>query len=175
MAQVAAVSTKPTVRRHVARAIVLDPLDRVLLFYLDASRDPDGRGYWYPPGGGIRPGESPEMAVIRELREEAGIETIELGPRLLHLIGVRFEFEGRRHEQDEWHIVARVPSAALGAGDATDLETSAVAAHRWWSLDDLAASSETIYPLHLEATVRAFLSTRTPGEELELEARPAPP
>lgn len=33
----------------------------------------DGRTYWQLPGGGILPGETPEKAVLRELREETGL------------------------------------------------------------------------------------------------------
>lgn len=31
-------------------------------------------GQWYVPGGAVDPGETPDEAVVRELREEAGLE-----------------------------------------------------------------------------------------------------
>ena len=34
----------------------------------------DGTEYWQLPGGGILPGEDPEAAVLRELREETGLD-----------------------------------------------------------------------------------------------------
>jgi 8-oxo-dGTP diphosphatase len=62
----------PTRQRLAAYALVFDDAGRVLL-----SREPDGRGRlparWLLPGGGVEPGEHPEQAVIREVREETGM------------------------------------------------------------------------------------------------------
>jgi 8-oxo-dGTP diphosphatase len=55
-------------------ACALIDADRVLLI----GRRPEGKpmaGLWEFPGGKIEDGETPEDAMIRELREELGIET----------------------------------------------------------------------------------------------------
>jgi 8-oxo-dGTP diphosphatase len=55
-----------------AGAVVFDePGRRVLL--VRRGRAPS-LGEWTLPGGRIEPGESPEAAVVRELREETGVE-----------------------------------------------------------------------------------------------------
>lgn len=56
----------------VAAAALFDAEGRVLL-----AQRPEGKsmaGLWEFPGGKLEPGESPEAALVRELREELGVE-----------------------------------------------------------------------------------------------------
>ena len=57
----------------VSAVALIDPDGRVLL-----AQRPPGKslaGLWEFPGGKVEPGESPETALIRELKEELGIDT----------------------------------------------------------------------------------------------------
>lgn len=57
----------------VVAVALVDPDGRVLL-----AQRPEGKamaGLWEFPGGKVDPGERPEAALIRELKEELGIDT----------------------------------------------------------------------------------------------------
>ncbi len=65
---------------HVVAGVITDARDRVLLARRTAGRDLAGR--WEFPGGKREPGETADAALVRELREELGID-VEVGPAVI--------------------------------------------------------------------------------------------
>ena len=57
---------------HVVAGVIRDARGRILLARRSEGRDLSG--LWEFPGGKVEPGETPEAALARELREELGIE-----------------------------------------------------------------------------------------------------
>lgn len=57
-------------KRVIAHGVLRDPSDRVLLCELTYKRE------WDLPGGVVEPGESPLAGVVREVREELGIDVV---------------------------------------------------------------------------------------------------
>jgi 8-oxo-dGTP diphosphatase len=53
------------------RAIIIKD-DKLLTIKRTKSNDE----YWVLPGGGIEPGETPEQALVREVKEETGLECV---------------------------------------------------------------------------------------------------
>lgn len=83
---------------YVVAAILLDSRGRVLV----AKRHPRAHqgGLWEFPGGKVEDGEPPRDALVRELREEIGIESTEMTPfmRVPHQYTQRFVL------LDFWHV-----------------------------------------------------------------------
>lgn len=145
----------PATNRSVARVLIFDERDRVLLLF---DPDPERGGYWYPPGGRIEPGESPEDAARREVAEEIGLDT-EIGPLLLRCRS-EFTYGDRRFDQEEWHFGARAVGSLTPNSRPGDNEGAAVAAHRWWSLADLRASTERFFPDGIGDAIERFTGGR---------------
>ena len=92
---------------------VVRPTVRVLLLAHDGAatrvllfRAVDG--YWFPPGGALEPAETFEHAAYRELAEETGRTSIELGPHIWNRRSV-FEWRGDVLDFRERWYIARVP------------------------------------------------------------------
>ncbi|MFF0596553.1 NUDIX hydrolase [Streptomyces antibioticus] len=154
--------------RRVARVVLLDPQDRILLLH---GHEPDDRAddWWFTPGGGVEGDETREQAALRELAEETGITDVELGP-VLWRRRCSFPFAGRRWDQDEWYYLARTSVTATRATALTELERRSVAGARWWTCRELARSHETVYPTRLAELLRRLLDDGPPARPVTLDA-----
>ncbi|MEV0810557.1 NUDIX domain-containing protein [Micromonospora sp. NPDC050200] len=144
--------------RRAARVLLVDAGGRVLLFSgWDPSR-PDHR-YWFTPGGGLDPGESAAQAAARELAEETGLRLApaELGVPVWSET-VEFPFDGVRYRQEQEFFLVRVPGWEVDTTGFTDVERASVSGHRWWSVDELTATSQRYYPDDLPAVLTRALA-----------------
>ncbi|WP_433545462.1 NUDIX hydrolase [Streptomyces sp. CA-294286] len=153
-------------RRRVARVVLLDPQDRILLMHGFEPEDP-GRMWWFTPGGGLEGEETWAEAALRELAEETGITDVELGP-VLWQRNCSFLFDGRRWDQDEWFYLARTRQTATVLTGLTELERRSVAGLRWWSSAALSATRETVYPTRLAELLRTLLDEGPPSTPIVL-------
>ncbi|MGW1246897.1 NUDIX hydrolase [Streptomyces sp. NPDC002535] len=148
--------------RRVARVVLLDADDRVLLLHGYEPDHPD-QTWWFTPGGGLEGDETRQEAALRELAEETGITDIDLGP-VLWTRYCSFPFDGRRWDQDEWYYLARTrrAEAAPRPQALTELENRSLAGLRWWTSAELSAARETVYPTRLAELLRTLLDEGPP-------------
>ncbi|GAB1408476.1 Nudix family hydrolase [Thermomonas brevis] len=85
-------------RIHVVAGVIRDARGRVLLARRTQGRDL--AGLWEFPGGKVEPGESPEAALSRELKEELGIDAIAGAP----VIRVPQQYPQKRLLLDVRHV-----------------------------------------------------------------------
>ncbi|WBC14518.1 NUDIX hydrolase [Micromonospora sp. WMMA1998] len=132
--------------RRAARVLLVDASDRVLLFQGSDPARPDHR-YWFTPGGGLDPGETPAEGAARELAEETGLRLApaELGAPVWADI-VEFPFDGVWYRQEQEFFLARVSGWEVDTAGFDAVERASVHGHRWWTVGELTATADRYYP-----------------------------
>jgi 8-oxo-dGTP pyrophosphatase MutT (NUDIX family) len=148
---------RPVVR-NAARVLLLDPDGRVLLVQGGDPADPAAGTWWFTPGGGLEPGEDARTAATREAFEETGHRVARLDGPVARRSSV-FPFDGRLIEQREQFFVAHVPAFEPSTAGWTELERRALAGLRWWTLDELRTTDETVFPTRLADMVAEALTS----------------
>ena len=156
-----------------ARALLIDPQDRVLLMRLAAGRialpgAATRSTFWLTPGGSLDPGESFDAALLREVWEETGLRLTDPG---------RWVWTGEKEitrDGDPVLTIARVyaqhvPAFEPAPPQLTAEEHDSFRGFRWWSADEIATSSERFVPRGLAVLLPPLLRGEWPPAPILIE------
>jgi len=151
------------IHRPAARVIVLCD-DRVLLFRADLG----DRQVWITPGGGLNEGESAEDGARRELWEETGLTPELLGPCVWFRTHV-FPWNGSMLSQEEHFFLLTLGATPdLCFDNWEEIELDQLLEHRWWTVDEIAASPDLFGPRDLALLLEPLLRGDYPSEPIIL-------
>lgn len=148
--------------RPASRVLVLDRLDRLLLFDGIVPNRTRTR-LWCPPGGAVKADETFEDAALRELAEETGIRGVALGPCVWRREHV-FEMFGEWYASDERYFLVRVAAAEVDGSGREAVEAGLILGYRWWAAAEIAASSGIFVPRRLGELLPPLLRGEIPRE-----------
>jgi mutator protein MutT len=146
--------------RQVGRVLIRNHSGEVFLLRGRDPGEPDRPAFWFTPGGKIDPGETAQEAAARELQEEVGIavEPAALG-EVIGTEDVTYRFNGVSYRQSGVFFALRHENPCLHAEGLTAIEAETIDMGRWWSLAQILASEETIYPAHIAEILESLDNT----------------
>ena len=147
--------------RRAGRVLLIDARQRLLLFrFADRIR---GTSFWVTPGGGLDGDETFAEAARRELGEETGLQLD--GPLGSHVWEreVTIHWGTRCFVQREHFFVHRIDRHRVSDAGLLDYERDELMEHRWWSVDEIGASSERFAPAGLARHLAVLLEGTAPN------------
>lgn len=151
---------KPYQSRKSARAIFLTKENEVLLMKI-GNKTSKWQG-WITPGGGIEFGESEEDALIREIREELGIEVSGNKTKVWKRVHC-FAWNDKMIDQEEVFFLINtekfIPKSTM---DLNETELLDFQRFKWWKVSDIKISSEQFAPTKIGECVSLLLCGQIP-------------
>jgi ADP-ribose pyrophosphatase YjhB (NUDIX family) len=151
-----------TMIRESVRAVVLDEGGRILLSRVTPLGAVAGdRSLWVTLGGRVKSGEALCEALARELAEELRETRAEIGSEVWSADEV-VHWGGMDIRLVEHFYLVRVPSASYVFSGADAEEAATTHELRWWSEEEIKASSDKFVPCGLAALLAGFQKSPAP-------------
>jgi 8-oxo-dGTP pyrophosphatase MutT (NUDIX family) len=160
--------------RRTARVLLLDGAGRLLLVHMHHPdfAAPGGAvsptPYWVTVGGAAEPDEDIAAAALREIAEETGLTRVRLGPAIWydeHMAEIR----GQPTLVQQTFFLAWTEETELSNKAWTQEERTIIKGMKWWTLEELLATNETLYPSSLPMHLSAILAGDYPRQIAPIE------
>jgi 8-oxo-dGTP pyrophosphatase MutT (NUDIX family) len=139
--------------RLTSRILLFDESGSILLM-LTTAPDTSKFARWVTPGGGVDPGETHEIAAVRELFEETGLRIATPGPSVWNYDFVVGWDDADHDTGHAEYYVVRTSRFEISRENWTDDEKVDTLDIRWWSLDELSRTAEPFEPAPLLDLIR---------------------
>lgn len=160
--------------RNTVRLLLLNDNNELLLMRVESFdiATPTGKRnkrFWCTLGGQIEAGESLHDAALRELFEEAGIKAheVKLGP-VVWINELDLVIHGKPTSLYQQFIVVKTSQHNVSLENATAEEKDVVKELRWFSLEQIKTSTETIFPTSLADDLPDIIAGKHPQKPLFL-------
>jgi ADP-ribose pyrophosphatase YjhB (NUDIX family) len=142
--------------------MLFDEVGAILLVRFVVPRAEGEFVFWALPGGEIEAGESEAEAAVREVREELGLELQVAGP--VYRDSNQFLHQGEMQDNVDFLFRAECGRGEPRLIGVTVDEKEIMKEIRWWSVAEIEASRERIFPENLAERIRELASAR--GNEI---------
>jgi 2,3-bisphosphoglycerate-dependent phosphoglycerate mutase len=156
--------------RKTVRALLFDPDNRLLLMKIQGPQlagphNPGNRPFWITIGGEVRENETPFDTIRREITDETGITAFTCVKPIWY--GQQILSDGDTLQLfHETFFICYTADTAISAGNQTMPEQPAEKEYRWWSPEDLALTTELVFPPILPQLILPIASGILPEQPL---------
>jgi ADP-ribose pyrophosphatase YjhB (NUDIX family) len=138
--------------------MLFDEAGAILLVRFAVPRVEGEFAFWALPGGEIEAGEREAEAAVREVREELGLELQVAGP--VYRDSNQFLHQGEMQDNVDFVFRAECRREQPRLIGFTADEKEIMKEIRWWSVAEIEASGERIFPENLAERIREMAAER---------------